>query len=424
MRFQSLEGWLQWQQGLHPKAIDLGLERVRTVAARMGLLEQGRPVITVGGTNGKGSCVAYLEAILTAAGYRVGAYTSPHILRYNERVRIGGQQAADADLVEAFARIDQARDGVSLTYFEFGTLAALDLFARAECDVWLLEVGLGGRLDAVNVIDADVAVLTSISLDHTDWLGADRDTIAREKAGIFRAGRVAVYGEQDMPPSIVAAAEKAGAELWHIGRDYRFAVHTDNWSFDGPRATWDNLPWPALLGAHQFANAAAALAALQAIVHRLPVAVEDVAAGLTQIRLAGRVQVLPGPVEWVVDVAHNRDGVACLARALRERRQTGRCHAVFAQMQRKELEPVVGELVGLVDNWWLLELPDADARPAAEVAESLHSLGLPVAGQAGSDALFAAVTAAAQPGDRVLVFGSFRTVEEALRYRARLSGDE
>lgn len=419
MRFQQLEDWLHWQQGLHPKAIDLGLGRVRQVAERLGLLRQPRVVITVGGTNGKGSCVAYLEAILTAAGYRVGAYTSPHILRYNERVRVAGEEAADAALVEAFARIDAARGELSLTYFEFGTLAAFEVFQRAECDVWLLEVGLGGRLDAVNVLDADVAVLTSISLDHTDWLGADLEAIGTEKAGIFRAGRVAIFGAEAMPASVASAAAKVEAELWHAGRDYHFRIEADSWSFHGPRASWPALPRPALAGRHQYANAAAALAALQAVSDRLPVTAAQAATGLAGVRLRGRIQVLPGPVEWLLDVAHNRDGIASLAVALRQRPPAGRCHAVFAQMQRKELAEVLGPLQALIDSWWLLDLPDSDARPAAAVAAILQGLGLQAAGQGEAGQVFDAVTAAAQPGDRVVVFGSFRTVEEALRYRAR-----
>lgn len=417
-RFQALDAWLAWQETLHPQAIDLGLERVRTVAERLGLLRPGCPVITVGGTNGKGSCVAYLEAVLAAAGYRVGVYTSPHLLRYNERVRIAGAEAEDAALVDAFARIDAARGDLSLTYFEFGTLAAFDLFGRAGCDCWILEVGLGGRLDAVNILDADVAVLTSVGLDHTDWLGTDREAIGAEKAGIFRAGQVAVCAEPGPPASIAAQAAALGTTLWQVGRDYRYTVRQDGWSFDGPRGSYPELPSPALPGRHQFGNAAAALAALQAVGDRLPVPAEAVAAGLVQVRLPGRLQRLPGPVEWLLDVAHNQDSVACLVRALAAWPAPGRQHAVFAQMQRKELEPTIAAAAGLIDSWWLLELPEADARPAGDVAAVLRQAGHHVAGQGGPETLFATVTAAAATGDRVVVFGSFRTVEEALRYRA------
>lgn len=423
-RFATLDGWLQWQQTLHPRAIDLGLDRVRQVAERLGVLRPACPVITVGGTNGKGSCVTYLDAILSAAGYRVGVYTSPHLVRYNERVRVGGREATDAELVEAFERIDQARGGTSLTYFEFGTLAAFDLFSRSSCDVWILEVGLGGRLDAVNVVDADVAVLTSISLDHTDWLGPDREAIGREKAGIFRAGRVAVYGERNMPASVADVAAAVGAKLRQVGRDYDFSAASEHWLFTGSDGVQQTLPLPALIGDHQLANAAAALAALQALSDRLPVRLEAVQTGLACASLAGRFQVLPGAVEWILDVAHNQDGVACLARTLGERQISGRCHAVFAQMRRKELWPVVSSIAGLIDDWWLLDLPDEDARPAVEVGAELRRMGEQVRAEAGAADLFDAVGAAAAPGDRVVVFGSFRTVEEALRHRMRVPEEE
>lgn len=423
-RFATLDGWLQWQQTLHPRAIDLGLDRVRQVAERLGVRRPACPVITVGGTNGKGSCVSYLDAILAAAGYRVGVYTSPHLVRYNERIRIGGCEATDAELVDAFERIDRARGDTSLTYFEFGTLAAFDLFSRSGCDVWILEVGLGGRLDAVNVIDADVAVLTSISLDHTDWLGPDREAIGREKAGIFRAGRVAVYGERDMPASVADAAAAIGARLWHVGREFDYAAESGRWSFVAPNAVQRTLPLPALPGEHQLANAAAALAALQAVSDRLPVPFDAVETGLARTRLPGRFQVLPGAVEWILDVAHNQDGVACLARTLRGRPISGRCHAVFAQMRRKELWPVVASIADLIDDWWLLDLGDEDARPAADVAAELRGRDKQVRAEADAAELFDAVTAAAAPGDRVVVFGSFRTVEEALRHRMRVPEEE
>lgn len=418
---QTLADWLQWQQGLHSQEIDLGLERVRLVAERMALLQPACPVITVGGTNGKGSCIAYLEAILQNAGYRVGVYTSPHMLRYNERVRIAGQEVEDALLVEAFQRIDAARGELSLTYFEFGTLAAFDLFTRADCDCWLLEVGLGGRLDAVNVLAADVAVLTSISLDHTDWLGSDRDSVAFEKAGIFRPARPAIYAEQDIPASIVREAERVGTTLYHVGRDYDFSQHADTWSFQGPNDAWDDLPAPSLPGEHQYANAAAGLAALQLLADRLPVPLAAVRRGLTEAILPGRLQKLPGALEWILDVAHNEASVNVLAEYLAQQPIQGRCHAVFAQMQRKELEPVLQRMASLVDVWWLLQLPDGDARAAAEVASSMQRQGLLIGAQDRADHLFEAVAAAAKPGDRVIVFGSFRTVEEALRYHERVS---
>jgi len=416
-RFARLADWLDWQQGLHPSAIDLGLERVRRVGERLGVVAPGCPVITVAGTNGKGSCVAYLEAMLGAAGYRVGTYTSPHLLRYNERIRVGGREASDDELVEAFARVDAARAEDSLTYFEFGTLAAFDLFARAGCDVWVLEVGLGGRLDAVNIVDPDVAIVTAVGLDHTDWLGADRDSIGFEKAGIFRGGRVAVYAEPDLPGSVRAHADAIGAELWLAGRDYRWHGDDGRWRFSGKAGDIADLPPPGLIGGHQRQNAAAALAALQALQARLPVTAAAMAAGIAAARVPGRFQVFPGQVEWILDVAHNRDSAQELAGSLAARPCPGRTLAVFAQLRRKELNEVIEPLAARIDGWWLLELPDADARPSAEVAEALRHRGVQPVDAGPAEFVFAAVERSARPGDRIVVFGSFRTVEEALRHR-------
>lgn len=421
-RFSRLADWLDWQQGLHPSAIDLGLERVQRVAARLGVLTPACPVVTVAGTNGKGSCVAYLEAALSAGGYRVGVYTSPHLLRYNERIRIGGREVDDQALVDAFARVDAARGADTLTYFEFGTLAALDLFARANCDVWVLEVGLGGRLDAVNAVDPDVAVITSVGLDHTDWLGPDRDSIGFEKAGIFRADRVAVYGEPDLPNSVRAHAEAIGARLWLAGRDYHWRDEGEGWRFLAPDGGAVTLPPTGLIGPHQRQNAAAALAALAALRSRLPLSAEALAEGVAAARVPGRFQVLPGAVEWILDVAHNRDSAREFAASLAARPAAGRTWAVFAQLRRKELDAVLEPLLPLIDGWWLLELPDGDARPAAEIAAELARRGVAPRGVGRADELFAVVERNADAGDRVVVFGSFRTVEEALRHRG-MGGD-
>lgn len=424
MRFQHLADWLDWQQTLHPRTIDLGLERVREVARRLELLAPECPVITVGGTNGKGSCVAFLEAMLRAAGYKVGSYTSPHLLRYNERVRIDGSEAADAELVAAFDRIDRARGDISLSYFEFGTLAAFELFTRAGCDVWVLEVGLGGRLDAVNVIDADVAIISSVSLDHTDWLGSDLESIGAEKAGIFRPGRPAVFGQAAVPQSVLRLAQERQVPLLVAGRDYRWSVQGLEWRFQGPHGQLEGLPVPALSGAHQYANAAAVIAALQSA-GRLHVPQAAIAQGLREARLAGRFQVLPGAVEWVLDVAHNSDSAERLAQALHERPCEGRTFMVFAQMRRKETEPVVDALGGQVDFWLPLSLPDADARPAAEVADILRRRfgGERVLPAVASNELLTAIFRHARPGDRVIACGSFRTVEEVLRVNP-LSGSD
>lgn len=417
MRFETLSEWLDWQQGLHPRAIDLGLDRVRRVGERLGALSPGCPVFTVAGTNGKGSCVAFLEGCLRAAGYRTGAYTSPHLLRYNERIRIDGVEIDDQSLIEAFARVDAARQDESLTYFEFGTLAAFDLFRRAGCEAWVLEVGLGGRLDAVNIIDADVALISSVGLDHTDWLGPDREHIGAEKAGVFRAGRRAIFGGADVPQSVLDHAGRVGAPLWLAGRDYRWQRRVSGWDFIGPQGELRELPLPGLQGAYQLGNAATALAALQALSARLPVPRSALELGITQAWVAGRFQVLAGPVEWILDVAHNRDSVENLRQVLAARPTTGRTLTVFAQMQRKELEPVLAAMAPAVDAWYLLELPDADVRPAADVAAGLAALGIEPAAVGPAPRLFEQVAAALQAGDRLVVFGSFRTVEEALRHR-------
>jgi dihydrofolate synthase / folylpolyglutamate synthase len=414
-RVATVQAWLDWQQTLHPRAIDLGLERVRVVAERLEVLTPRARVITVAGTNGKGSSVALLGAILSAAGYRVGSYTSPHLFRYNERIRIGGETVADDALMAAFETVDAARGEQTLSYFEFGTLAALVLFERADCDCWILEVGLGGRLDAVNIIDADGALVTNVGLDHMDWLGPDRESIGAEKAGVFRTGRPAVFGQADVPATVLAAAQAVPLRV--AGRDYRWQLDSGgSWSFCGAHGTLAGLPAPALSGRHQYENAAAVLALLEALpALRVPEAA--IRRGLREMRLPGRFEVLPGPVDWIFDVAHNRDSAATLAANLRERPTEGRTWAVFAQMQRKELDVVLAAMSAEIDGWFLLQLPDADARPSSEVAARLKSAQgeAAVAGSCTPADVRATVERRVRPGDRVVVFGSFRTVEEVLR---------
>ncbi|MDN3517757.1 bifunctional tetrahydrofolate synthase/dihydrofolate synthase [Aquisalimonas lutea] len=418
MRFGTLDDWLNWQASLHPRLVDPGLDRVGAVADRLGLRPAAVPVITVAGTNGKGSSVALLDAMLAAAGYRTGAYTSPHLLRYNERIRIAGEEAPDEAIMAAFDAIDRARGEISLSYFEFGTLAALWLFRERAVDVMVLEVGLGGRLDAVNLLDPDVALLTSIGLDHAEWLGTDRDAIGREKAGILRAGRPAVFAGTAMPASVRDHAAALGAPLRVAGEAFHRHVADDGtWSWWSATQHLDGLPAPALPGGMQYANAAGALAALEALADRLPVPPPAAAEGLRRARLPGRLQVIPGPVEWLLDVAHNADAAAVLAAEMRRRPVTGRCHAVLGIMARKDLGPVLDAVAAGVDTWWPLSLPDDEARPAAEVAAELRARGEPVAGTGDADALLRELTAAVKPGDRVVVFGSFRTVEEMTRAR-------
>ncbi|HRQ66460.1 MAG TPA: bifunctional tetrahydrofolate synthase/dihydrofolate synthase [Xanthomonadaceae bacterium] len=309
----TLADWLDHQQRQHPQAIALGLERVHRVASRLGIGRPARRVVSIAGTNGKGSCVAMLDAMLRAGGQHVGAYTSPHLLRYNERIRIDGVEADDADLVAAFSAIEDARGDTPLTYFEYGTLAALALFAAADLDVALLEVGLGGRLDAVNIIDADVALITPIALDHQDWLGADREAIGREKAGIVRAGRPVVVADPDPPASLLEVADQLGADLWRAGRDYRFRAWKDGFAWQGRALPEAVFPRPPLAAPAQIGNAAASLAVLEALGERDLIADGSAARGLMATRIAGRLQVLAHAPEVIVDVAHNPHAATQLA---------------------------------------------------------------------------------------------------------------
>ncbi|HTL25912.1 MAG TPA: bifunctional tetrahydrofolate synthase/dihydrofolate synthase, partial [Burkholderiales bacterium] len=315
MTGRTLAGWLEYIERQHPSAIALGLERVAEARDALGV-ELDCPVLTVGGTNGKGSTCAILSSILGCAGYRVGLYTSPHLLRYNERVRIGGREADDAALCDAFEAVEQARGRIALTYFEYGTLAAGWLFARERLDAVVLEVGLGGRLDAVNVFDPDCAVLTSVAIDHVEYLGDTRESIGREKAGIFRAGRPVVVADADPPASVLEAARQLGAQLLLIGRDFGYVPQGTQWSYWGPGGKRHGLAHPALRGPLQLRNASTSLAALDALRERLPVAMHDVRRGLAEVALPGRFQVLPGRPQVILDVAHNPEAAAALAENL------------------------------------------------------------------------------------------------------------
>jgi len=416
MRFTSLSAWLTWQETLHPNAIDLGLERVRIVAQRMHLLQPPYALIAVGGTNGKGSTVAMLEAILFAAGYRVGAYTSPHLLRYNERVRVNGIEASDTQLCAAFARVDAARGDTSLTYFEFGTLAALDIFAHAKLDVAVLEVGLGGRLDAVNVLDADVALVTSVALDHTEWLGADRDSIAREKAGIYRAGRPALFGETDVPRSLQQHAHDIGATLYRYGTDFGARPAANAWSWWGLGKERHALVLPALRGPHQLQNAAGVLMALELLAARVPVTQAQIRTGLLTVALPGRFQVLPGPVTRIYDVAHNPHGARALAQTLRTHPCNGRTFAVCGMLRDKDISATVAELGGLVDAWYVAPVSSLRSASADDLAAAVRAAaaGKPVVACPDIAAAQQQALADARDGDRIVVFGSFYTVAAAL----------
>ena len=419
MKRRSLAEWLDYQQRVHPRSIELGLERVAEVWRRMGQPRIAPVVITVGGTNGKGSSVAFLEAMLAANGRRTGAYTSPHLLRYNERVRVAGADAGDAALVDAFERIEVARAEIPLTYFEFGTLAALFIFAQSGIDAALLEVGLGGRLDAVNIIDADVSLITSIDLDHQDWLGNDRDSIGREKAGIFRGGRPAVIGTGEPPQGLLDEAARIGAQVLRAGHDFRVLRGDSGWQWHHAGTRVD-LPWPSLAAPCQIDNAAAAVMALHALRDRLGWNMQALADGVRAARIAARLQRIaaPGEVEVVVDVAHNPQAARVLAQWLASNPATGRTFAVFGALDDKDVAGIVTPLRTRIDAWLLAALDGLSPRGLAAAPLQARVLAVaPSATAAVHDDPRAALAAArtqARPGDRIVAFGSFYVAAEVL----------
>ncbi|PZO08476.1 MAG: bifunctional tetrahydrofolate synthase/dihydrofolate synthase [Lysobacteraceae bacterium] len=413
---RTLEHWLDYQQALHPKAIDMGLERVGSVARRLGIGRPGRHVITVAGTNGKGSTVAFIEAIARAAGLRVGAFTSPHLLRYNERIRVDGRDVADQALVAAFERIEAARGEIALTYFEFGTLAALILLEDAGLDLAILEVGMGGRLDATNIVDPDVAVITTVDLDHQAFLGNERETIGTEKAGILRAGKPCVLAEKDPPSSVLRRAYEIGAFAIRGHSDYLLDDLPDGWRWREPGYQVD-LPNPGMQAPAQRDNAAAAIAALRAL--DLPIADAAIRAGVLAAKAPGRLQRLPGRPERVVDVAHNPQGARQLGAWLRV--HPCRTVAVFSALADKDLAGIVAPVAPHVVAWHLGPITDAGPRglDAAALADRLSG-ALDPALLRLHPSLAAALAAAAEEAGgegRVLVFGSFHTAAEALASR-------
>jgi len=412
----DLPAWLEYLEQGHPTQIELGLERVTAVRDRLGL-EPSYPVITVGGTNGKGSTCAMLESCLRAAGYRVGCYTSPHLLRYNERVRIDGADATDDALVGAFRRVESARGDTSLTYFEFGTLAAMDLFAHAALDVALLEVGLGGRLDAVNAFEPDCAVITSVGIDHTEYLGPTREHIGLEKAGIFRAQRPAVVAEPDPPQSLLAHANGIGAELYLIDRDFGYTASDRQWQFWDWLGRRGGLPLPGLRGAYQLANAAAALAALDSVKLRLPVDMGAVRRGLVQVELRGRFQILPGSPSIILDVAHNPHAALRLAENLAHLPRGGRTLAVFGMLRDKDIEGVIALTSPHIDEWHIAPLASPRGADLARLQQAFAAAAVrePVHAAANVRQALERARERADMDARIVVFGSFYTVTDALR---------
>lgn len=417
----TLPDWLAHCERLHPKTIDMGLDRVKTVAQRMGL-KFACPVITVAGTNGKGSTCAMLESILGQAGYRTGVYTSPHLVHFEERLRLRGETVKADELLPAFARVEQARIAggeISLTYFEFTTLAILDCMARAELDVAILEVGLGGRLDAVNILDADCAIITSIDLDHMELLGPDRESIGREKAGIMRTGRPVVVSDPIPPQSVLDHAAAIDADLWRAGRDFNYSGDKQQWNWAGRGRRYSGLAYPALRGANQLVNASGVLAALTALREVLPVTAQAVRNGLAFVELPGRFQILPGQPTLVLDVAHNPHSVAALTANLDAMGYFPTTHAVFGAMADKDLAPMLARIMPLVDRWYFSDLPTPRAASAADLQARCQALNAKVAGVSSThaeplDALRAALRQA-DPADRIVVFGSFYTVGGVLK---------
>jgi dihydrofolate synthase/folylpolyglutamate synthase len=418
----TLPEWLAYCEQLHPKAIDMGLERVRTVAQRMDL-KFGCPVITVAGTNGKGSTCAMLEAILLQAGYRTGVFTSPHLVHFEERLRLNGESTFAIDLVAACARVERARGlndaEISLTYFEFTTLAILDVMAQAKLDVVILEVGLGGRLDAVNIIDTDCAIITSIDLDHMELLGPDRESIGREKAGIMRTGRPVVVSDPMPPQSVLDRALEVGADLWRVGQDFNVSGDKQQWGWAGRGRRYSGLAYPALRGANQLVNAAGVLAALAALRERLPVTAQAVRNGFAFVELPGRFQIIPGQPTLVLDVAHNPHSVAALAANMDAMGYFPTTHAVFGAMADKDLAPMLARVNPLIDRWYFSDLPTPRAAAATVLQDQWANQNTRKEATSQTfatpmQALQAAIDAA-DPADRIIVFGSFYTVGGVLQ---------
>lgn len=419
----SLPEWLEYIERIHPRNIDLGLDRVIRVKQHLGL-NLDTPIVTVAGTNGKGSTCAMLESILLAAGHRVGLYTSPHLLRYNERVRIGGLAVDNDRLCRAFERVEAARRDVALTYFEFGTLAAWVLFSEAPLDALVLEVGLGGRLDAVNALDADCAIVTSIGIDHTEFLGDSREAIGLEKAGIFRPGRPAIVADPSPAAALLRHAREIGADLQCLGQTFGFVSELAQWMFWGRRGRRRGLPRPALRGDYQLQNASGCLAALDALADRLPVDLDSVRKGLTEVQWPGRFQVIPGRPTVVLDVAHNPQAAEALARNLDAMGGFPATHAVFGMLRDKDIASVCRAMQGRVTNWYAATLRTTRGAGAAALVQGIRSTDARVEVQQFESPLeaFDAACGRARENDRIVVFGSFYTVADVMAALAPRAG--
>ncbi|NQY51487.1 MAG: bifunctional tetrahydrofolate synthase/dihydrofolate synthase [Piscirickettsiaceae bacterium] len=419
MKFTNLSKWLQWQENLHFTEVDLGLERISRVWKQLG--GTGKfpfTIITVAGTNGKGSSVSMLESILRASGYRTGVYTSPHLLRYNERIRINCKPCNDKEICQSFERIDGARNDSSLTYFEFATLAAMDIFCRNHPDIVILEVGMGGRLDAVNLFDADIALITSISLDHTMWLGNDRENIAMEKAGIIRSNKSVVFSEQLPATSILEYSKSLDAICYIAEKDFFAEENDKSWNWYNTHIDWPLLPLPSLLGSYQVQNAAAVLQVIILLNQLgLCIHVSSIKVGLRNIELLGRFQVIIGDVERIFDVTHNHQGACNLARLLMERKTKGRTYAVLSMLKDKDINAVIEPLKGVIDYWLVASLNCSRSMNNTIIADKIRAIvgGNDIVAYKSVVEAYKEAMIQAKYNDRVLIFGSFYTVEAVMK---------
>jgi dihydrofolate synthase/folylpolyglutamate synthase len=426
----SLANWLNYLESLHPHAIEMGLDRIQTVADRLAFKTSAIKIV-VGGTNGKGSTCAMLESIYLAAGYRVGLYTSPHLITFNERARINGEIVSDNAFVDQFEAVERARQDVSLTYFEFTTLAVLNLFAAEQLDVMILEVGLGGRLDAVNIIDADCAIITSVDIDHTDWLGDTRELIGFEKSHIFRPHKPAICSDPAPPQSLLDYAKKIDADLWLFGRDFNYSGDRQQWAFAGRTQRRNAMAYPALRGANQLLNASAALAAIEALREYLVVPQQAIRQGLSHASLPGRFQILPGQPTVILDVAHNPHAAAVLEKNLGNMGFHPYTYAVFGMLSDKDIEGVVQHVAGRIDHWFCATLPGPRGLSGESLSSKIESAvcAMPVPPEAPVkishfetvEQAYLAARERANLGDRIVVFGSFLTVAGVLNTLNRSS---
>ena len=418
LRFRSIDKWLHWQESLHFTAIELGLERCRRVANNMGLLNPSYNVISVAGTNGKGSSIIMLDRILRNAGYKIGRYTSPHLLRYNERICINGNEATDTELCESFDRIDRARGDISLTYFEFGTLAALDLFRQHSVQLAILEVGLGGRLDAVNILDADISLITSIDIDHQEWLGNNRESIGREKAGIFRNLAPAICSEPNPPQSLLDCSEALGTPISILGSDYQFNLINDTWSWSTKDTRIERLPRPMKYCDFQIQNASGVLMLLAKIQDEYPVSTENIKQGLSSFRLKGRFQIIPGAIPKILDVAHNRESIKALVNNLRMIPCYGKTHIILGMLKDKDHQRVIKELIEITDTWHFVSISQDRGIEAKILTSELKALGRleNISEYSNVEEALDKIHKLSMPDDRIIITGSFYTVGAAIRY--------